>query len=617
MKETFKAFEFIIFLCLTESMLSASPNSKIKPTHLRNIEESNLTKLEYFEVDGYCIENVPNILREGNIDIIPSVLLNPKDKEGNFPSELMNYSLNDLDELFILTHSNNGTFYYQIGIIYSQKKLVINLETKIPGEIHIKSHYFKNDVTYIIRVNNTLLDPINSAVGIDEKSLQYGQNAIIKIFPRNKYGNEMSFIDESDIEKLQVSITLKNKTLIIDDKGTFNPGEKVIIFNPIINFYGEALIEVKYEDTNIPCFNCDIKIQYLALDLHKSVVKFSETIILGEISNIILYPKDKYGNALPVKTIFETIEINCIFENKTFEVISKENEEDNTIQAYNKEVIKKPGDIMWYIIYNKDMIIYNVSIHAEAEIKNLKLNLFTNSLNEKIREINENNTNIILDIKSDFILSYELVDLFYNPLKNKDSANISEVCMFGYDITPINLHISREGNIFNITIPLDKKQDFNDLVPGNNYKLIIKVEKNNKIAFFYFPVTLICTEDDTIYQQEEKEEEKVEEKKEREKEIAEAEENEIEKDEKDIGEEKEKESEKEEEEEDIELEEIDINKFEVYYLNMSEDTFNDQNIPTGENITFIVQAYDKYKNKIKNTFLSAELFSIQIESDIE
>ena len=62
-------------------------------------------------------------------------------------------------------------------------------------------------------------------------------------------------------------------------------------------------------------------------------------------------------------------------------------------------------------------------------------------------------------------------------------------------------------------------------------------------------------------------------------------------------------------------EEIDENNFEVYYDNFS-DQYTDQNIPAGENITFIVQAYVKNKNKINNISLSSELFKIQIESEV-
>ena len=57
--------------------------------------------------------------------------------------------------------------------------------------------------------------------------------------------------------------------------------------------------------------------------------------------------------------------------------------------------------------------------------------------------------------------------------------------------------------------------------------------------------------------------------------------------------------------------EIDENNFKVSYVN-----FNGQTIPAGENITFIVQAYDKNNNKINHISLTSELFKIEIKSEI-
>ena len=80
--------------------------SKESPRPQRKLEESEST-LENIEVDDYCIQSSPNILREGNVHIVPSVILHPKDKNGNFPSAIFNYTLNDLDNLFTVSHSKN------------------------------------------------------------------------------------------------------------------------------------------------------------------------------------------------------------------------------------------------------------------------------------------------------------------------------------------------------------------------------------------------------------------------------------------------------------------------------------------------------------------------------
>ena len=60
---------------------------------------------------------------------------------------------------------------------------------------------------------------------------------------------------------------------------------------------------------------------------------------------------------------------------------------------------------------------------------------------------------------------------------------------------------------------------------------------------------------------------------------------------------------------------IDENNFQIYYDNFN-NKYTDQVIPAGENITFIIQAYDKNKNKIKHISLSSGLFKIEIASEI-
>ena len=55
---------------------------------------------------------------------------------------------------------------------------------------------------------------------------------------------------------------------------------------------------------------------------------------------------------------------------------------------------------------------------------------------------------------------------------------------------------------------------------------------------------------------------------------------------------------------------IDPSKFEVYYIHMDQKAYDDQNIPAGEYIQFMVQAYDKFENKIDNAPLIPESFII-------
>ena len=82
---------------------------------------------------------------------------------------------------------------------------------------------------------------------------------------------------------------MPNKTVINAEKGKFDPEEKAIIFNPKLNFKGEAYIEIKYGDIIMPCKNCNISVR--DIDWQQTKIVFSETINLGEISNLTIYPK--------------------------------------------------------------------------------------------------------------------------------------------------------------------------------------------------------------------------------------------------------------------------------------------------------------------------------------
>ena len=125
----------------------------------RSLEEKE--ELDHFELDYVIMETSPSTLNDGSIQITPKVALLPKSKNGNFPSEILNYSGEKLDSLFNIVHSKNESFYYQVHII-NKKRLVMNLECEFPGDIYITSDYFKNIDKYIINIGyiigNQILD---------------------------------------------------------------------------------------------------------------------------------------------------------------------------------------------------------------------------------------------------------------------------------------------------------------------------------------------------------------------------------------------------------------------------------------------------------------------------
>ena len=377
----------------------------------------------------------------------------------------------------------------------SKKKLIMGFDCKIPGEIYISSKYFKNGETYVIKIVNEPLKLTETFVEVKQQDFAYGANSKIKIIPRDKYQKLMSYVEESDVNKFQATIKLANGTVIKAEKGEFNSKEKSIIFTPFVNFMGEASIEVKYEDTIISCANCSVNVIFIDIDLNRTVAEYSKSIKLGESSNITIHLKDNYGNGLS-EEMLEKVEVKCLFYGESIDINSTINKNNSMIEAYNTEMITRPGILTWSITYAYKVLNYTVTITAEAFLKNLKLSLISDSLSE---EVKENNTDLTLDVNQDFNLTYEFVDLFYNKLEKKDSAEITEAQMNGNDMTPIKFNITREENIFNLSIPQDKKEDYNYLVSGTNYQIIIQVKKGKETAYFKFPVNLTYSGNDAGY----------------------------------------------------------------------------------------------------------------------
>ena len=57
---------------------------------------------------------------------------------------------------------------------------------------------------------------------------------------------------------------------------------------------------------------------------------------------------------------------------------------------------------------------------------------------------------------------------------------------------------------------------------------------------------------------------------------------------------------------------IDENNFVIYYIDIDEKSYTEQTIPAGETIHFMVQAYDKFNNKIDHESLPSDSFEIRV-----
>jgi len=448
-------------------------------------------EFDYLEIDDSCLKTTPNYLREGNVEIIPSVKLNLKDKNGKFPSS---YPVEDLEKLVNLEHSQGAVVTWQAAI-NCENLLVINLQTDFPGEIYLTSKYFKNiDFDkYIIKINNMKLNTKNTMV---EMEPVIGGNLTLKIYPRSKYGSPLTYMAQSDIELVKVKAKLPDNSVIDVKEGVFNQDEKAIIFNKKFNTTGEISITIEYNNSDISCSNCKANVTFEDIDFKISDIQYSKTLELGQVSNLTIMPKDKYDITIPIKEIFDKLDIKCVFDNKELNIVSKLDEKNNKIILTYDDKLTKSGNVNWIITYNGVSIEFTVILSGEAVIDNSKFYLWINSTE---KEIEENNTEIEVDVDSDFQIVIKLCDVFKNFVGNIDSADLKEAQMYGNDMTPIDFNITRIENEFYLSIPDDNIEDFKYLVSGDNYEIKLQLIKEGNTAYFYFPIYLASSKDDKGY----------------------------------------------------------------------------------------------------------------------
>ena len=131
----------------------------------------------------------------------------------------------------------------------------------------------------------------------------------------------MSSVIKSDLEKFKLAAILSNTTIVNLGEARFDPEEKVIIIDIILNYLGKVYFEVKYEDTIITCNDCNTSLEIKG-DLEQVInINYSESIDLGEFSNLTISPKEEL-KGISAELIYCILEIKCFLDDKPIEVIS-------------------------------------------------------------------------------------------------------------------------------------------------------------------------------------------------------------------------------------------------------------------------------------------------------
>ena len=315
-------------------------------------------ELKYLEIDRKCRDSNTNYLRNGNVNLIPSVYLVPKNEDDNLLINIRDktiYSKRFLKNLINITHSK-GDYVKKYMSVDKDNKIIVCLESHISGELYVTSSYFKynNFDKFIIIVKSSNLSLENTFAEINEQP-QYiaGNNIIIKIFPNYKYGNLGDIKDEE--LNFEIFIIFPDNSTSVE-KGSYNTKDKIIELNKTLTVSGKAIFKVKYNsNSDIKCKNCEIQNKHnefffdnIKVNYYKnnSLVELKENKnnIINKNNNLIfeLFACDEYNNIINDNLNIELIpkfsgldiNISLCYENKDSIINIFLCEEENNLRKY-------------------------------------------------------------------------------------------------------------------------------------------------------------------------------------------------------------------------------------------------------------------------------------------
>ena len=315
------------------------------------------SELKYLEIGRRCIESNTNYLRQGNVYLIPSIHLIPKNEDNNLLINIRDktiYSKRFLKNLINITHSK-GDYAKKYISVDKDNKIIVYLESHISGELYVTSSYFKynNFDKFIIIVKSGKLSLENTFAEIN-KQPQYiaGNNIMLKIFPKDKYGNLVDDIKDEDFE---IFIIFPDNSTSVE-KGSYNIKDKIIELNKTLTVSGKTIFKVKYNNnSDIECKNCEIQIKHneffldnIKVNYYKNnslvELKENQNNIINKSNNLIfeLFTYDEYNNIIDDNLNIELVpnfsgldsNISLCYENKDSIIDIFLCEEENNLRKY-------------------------------------------------------------------------------------------------------------------------------------------------------------------------------------------------------------------------------------------------------------------------------------------
>ena len=324
-------------------------------------------------------------IEDGTVVSPPIGKFIPYDEYGNICTQVFDKSEYSQEKLNQLTAGASVDGYDVTKNIYvGDGYLYVQYGCQKITTIKITSEYFTETYTYKL-----LSGPIDSETSyaqiVDNKGVIAGDISTLNIYPKDKYGNDVSSIIQTDLSDFEAhynvdgssSVTIMNNCKIVE-------GSKIYITCPTtITKSGDVKFGVDYNDKVVKCTNCEFKINPNTLDFSKTKVvnkntnkEMSKTTInvvsvrANPLFELSFY--DKYMNAIIDNTEIEKLNVNtkieitdvklCVTNSNLIKLsqLCESTEEDENEQKWN---YVPNGENYQLVVYTStESLIYPVQI---------------------------------------------------------------------------------------------------------------------------------------------------------------------------------------------------------------------------------------------------------------
>jgi len=358
-----------------DNILTLSYQSKTIPQKISlNIRSAALKSLVY-----------NSGLQDGTVINPPTLTFYPFDEYENICTQIFDPIEYPKDKLEALTKGISINEFSVIPNIYAEKGyLFVSYGCNKATTIKITSQYFTDTYSY-----NLKSGPIDSSTTYAEvtkyEGVIAGEISIINIYPKDKYGNDVTIFSESDISNFEVYYGVNEDTIITVSKYcTKIEGEiPYIKCESNITTSGDIKYGVDYKDQVVECKHCEFNISPDILDFTKTKVVNQNTnkemsqiaINVLTITNnprFILSFYDRFMNAiinkeeiqsLDVKTKIEVTDVKLCVNNSDLNKLSYLCESTSGDENEEKWKYIPNGNSYQYIAYTQTQnLVYPVEI---------------------------------------------------------------------------------------------------------------------------------------------------------------------------------------------------------------------------------------------------------------